>query len=129
VLQTLLKDLKDYLNKYGYFSLDENGNAQSSQSGVIRTNCVDCLDRTNVVQSLIAHFMLEIQLQDLKILNSEQRVEQLKFEHTFKNSKESIISASLRLVLVWADNADILSQQYTGTAALKTDLTRYIPNS
>ncbi len=25
---------------------------------------------------------------------------------------------------MWADNADILSQQYTGTAALKTDLTR-----
>lgn len=25
---------------------------QCNQSGVIRTNCMDCLDRTNVVQSV-----------------------------------------------------------------------------
>ena len=30
----------------------------SSQNGVVRTNCMDCLDRTNVVQSAIARQML-----------------------------------------------------------------------
>jgi hypothetical protein len=28
--------------------------------------------------------------------------------------------------VAWADNADVISQQYTGTGALKTDFTRYI---
>ena len=26
---------------------------------------------------------------------------------------------------MWADNADVMSEQYTGTSALKTDFTRY----
>ncbi len=29
------------------------------------------------------------------------------------------------LHLVWADNADVISLQYAGTGALKTDYTRY----
>lgn len=32
------------------------------QSGVFRTNCIDCLDRTNVVQSMIAQEVLNNQL-------------------------------------------------------------------
>lgn len=32
------------------------------QNGVIRTNCMDCLDRTNVVQSVIARNILLTQL-------------------------------------------------------------------
>ncbi|KNC51956.1 uncharacterized protein AMSG_12147 [Thecamonas trahens ATCC 50062] len=34
----------------------------SSQAGVIRVNCMDCLDRTNVVQSLLAKHVLALQL-------------------------------------------------------------------
>ncbi len=30
------------------------GQVVSRQSGVIRTNCIDCLDRTNVVQGVLA---------------------------------------------------------------------------
>lgn len=30
-----------------------NGSVKSRQSGVVRTNCIDCLDRTNVVQGLL----------------------------------------------------------------------------
>lgn len=33
------------------------------QEGVFRTNCIDCLDRTNVVQSLLARVSLNEQLQ------------------------------------------------------------------
>ena len=35
----------------------------SIQNGVFRTNCIDCLDRTNVVQSMLAHRILELQMQ------------------------------------------------------------------
>ena len=34
----------------------------SHQNGVFRTNCVDCLDRTNVVQSMLARLTLQDQL-------------------------------------------------------------------
>ncbi len=30
-----------------------NGSFVSQQSGVVRTNCLDCLDRTNAVQTVI----------------------------------------------------------------------------
>jgi hypothetical protein len=33
-----------------------------SQVGIIRTNCLDCLDRTNAVMSLIGQHMLMPQL-------------------------------------------------------------------
>lgn len=34
----------------------------SQQLGTVRTNCIDCLDRTNVVQSLLARRVLQAQL-------------------------------------------------------------------
>lgn len=35
----------------------------AQQKGVFRSNCMDCLDRTNVIQSLLARRSLQIQLQ------------------------------------------------------------------
>ena len=32
------------------------------QNGVFRINCVDCLDRTNVVQTAIARIVMETQV-------------------------------------------------------------------
>lgn len=50
-------------------------------------------------------------LQRLAILRASQTLDQqLEFERLFKG--------------VWADNADIISVQYSGTGALKTDFTR-----
>ena len=34
----------------------------SAQQGSFRTNCIDCLDRTNVVQGLLGKRILHIQL-------------------------------------------------------------------
>ena len=39
------------------------------QKGVFRTNCIDCLDRTNVVQSLLATENLKDVLKRLSILS------------------------------------------------------------
>jgi len=36
------------------YSVDAAGRVASQQTGVFRTNCMDNLDRTNVVQSLFA---------------------------------------------------------------------------
>jgi len=74
----------------------------------MRTNCVDNLDRTNVVQSLFARRSLLAQLnrKSDSVLTSNFPA----FEKAFKN--------------LWADNANALSMFYSGTNALKTDFTR-----
>ena len=40
------------------FLVREDGTAENLQEGVFRTNCIDCLDRTNVVQSLVSQMLL-----------------------------------------------------------------------
>jgi len=109
-LGILVEKLEQEQKKFGYFMI-RGANVTSLQEGVFRTNCIDCLDRTNVVQSLLARVSLNSQLQELGILQVGERVEdQAEFEYIFKN--------------LWADNADALAKQYAGTGALKTDFTR-----
>lgn len=36
-----------------YFLLNEKAEKMKEQLGVVRTNCIDCLDRTNVTQVVI----------------------------------------------------------------------------
>lgn len=87
----------------------------STQSGVMRTNCMDCLDRTNVVQSVFSRQIAHIQLHKMGLVGQPRG---LPFEEfTFKNLEQAFRNA-------WTDNADILSLLYTGTPALKTDFTR-----
>ena len=72
---------------------------------------MDCLDRTNVVQSMLGRWILTRQLTDLGILQrGESASDDAAFEDVFRN--------------VWADNADVVSKSYSGTGALKTDFTR-----
>lgn len=58
-----------------YLYVDAQGAVKKTQTSVIRTNCMDCLDRTNVVQSTIARYVLTQQLRELGILGSEQKLE------------------------------------------------------
>jgi len=46
-----------------FFMVSADGVPSNQQDGVFRTNCMDCLDRTNVVQGLFAKVMLEDQFQ------------------------------------------------------------------
>ncbi|CAD6233880.1 GSCOCG00012319001-RA-CDS [Cotesia congregata] len=107
-LNILMDRLAHDQEQMGYFLLSRDGSLLSVQDGVFRTNCIDCLDRTNVVQSMLAKRALVDALNKLSIL---RRIEEHpSFETLFKE--------------VWADNADIISTQYSGTGALKTDFTR-----
>lgn len=116
--QLLLDQLSDGLTKGSYFrGLEMPGDTsgalevRSQQSAVVRTNCMDCLDRTNVVQSMLGRWMLTRQLIDAGILRPGQTCsDDPAFEHLFRN--------------MWADNADVVSNSYSGTGALKTDFTR-----
>lgn len=46
-----------------YFLVDSDGKTVTQQEGTFRSNCMDCLDRTNVIQSLLARRSLQAQLQ------------------------------------------------------------------
>ncbi|TKA62113.1 hypothetical protein B0A55_10480, partial [Friedmanniomyces simplex] len=113
--QLLLDQLKDGLVAGGYFhGIDKPSggvDVRRKQTAVVRTNCMDCLDRTNVVQSMLGRWTLTRQLIDLGVLKpGESAQDDQSFEHLFRN--------------VWADNADVVSRSYSGTGALKTDFTR-----
>lgn len=110
-LNILIDRLAHEQDEMGVFHL-RSGTLISAQDGVFRTNCVDCLDRTNVVQSMLAKRSLQLILSKVGILYSGQTLEGVGggMIDLFKN--------------VWADNADLISIQYSGTGALKTDFTR-----
>jgi inositol-1,4,5-trisphosphate 5-phosphatase len=75
------------------------------QEGVFRTNCLDCLDRTNLVQTIISKMALELFLGH-KGLRASQ-------DFWVRHSS------------MWADNGDALSRIYAGTGALKSSFTRH----
>ncbi len=87
------------------------------QAGVIRTNCVDSLDRTGVVQSVIARNILHRQLHKLG-LEGKPEANGSAFSPFVATELETIFRN------LWTDNGDQLSVLYTGTKALKTDFTR-----
>ncbi|KAK0562422.1 hypothetical protein OC844_002712 [Tilletia horrida] len=48
---------------------------ERAQNGIFRVNCIDCLDRTNVVQSALARHMLTAQLEHFGVIPSANKVE------------------------------------------------------
>ncbi|GAA5862472.1 hypothetical protein JCM3774_002529 [Rhodotorula dairenensis] len=109
----LIDKLHEDLERQGYFYHDVSASAQPQrkQSSVVRTNCMDCLDRTNVVQSALGKWVLNNQLRQVGVLSVKESIdEHAAFLDLFRN--------------VWADNADVVSRAYSGTGALKTDYTR-----
>ncbi|KAH8602663.1 SacI homology domain-containing protein [Bisporella sp. PMI_857] len=75
------------------------------QEGVFRTNCLDCLDRTNLIQTIISQMAIEAFL--------GHRGERAASDFWMRHSS------------LWADNGDALSRIYAGTGALKSSFTRH----
>jgi len=110
--------IKRQANAMGYFLVDRIHNAQGTmskpdmgrstvtlqQEGVFRTNCLDCLDRTNLIQTILSQMALEM------------------FLHQRREHPPSDFLA--RHGTLWADNGDALSKIYAGTGALKSSFTR-----
>lgn len=85
-----------------------------TQRGVYRTNCIDCLDRTNVLQSVFARLFLHQILFELKLDSKPTSNPFLAFKPVFENSFKNL----------WADHGDAISIAYSGTPALKADFVR-----
>ncbi|KAF2828225.1 hypothetical protein CC86DRAFT_369337 [Ophiobolus disseminans] len=102
----LMDTLEPFATSTGWTVIADD-QIQYKQSGVLRTNCMDCLDRTNVVQSACARTALEAQLSAGRFTIDLQTDPSTSWFNT-----------------LWADNGDNISRQYAGTAALKGDFTR-----
>jgi phosphatidylinositol 4-phosphatase len=89
----LIAAVDETLENFGYFTRD------GFQSGVIRTNCLDCLDRTNASQYVIGSVVINKQLAH------------------FDPVDKSAVYGKLRML--WHSNGNSLSMQYSGTHAIK----------
>ena len=74
---------------------------EQMQKGVIRTNCIDCLDRTNVAQQMICLHAL------IKLVPGMEDASQW---------EES-------LIYLWAMGGDFISKEYSGTESVLTKIT------
>ncbi|KAF9596442.1 hypothetical protein IFM89_011271 [Coptis chinensis] len=111
-LQPLFDQISGDFEKQGYFLIDSGGQILMEQKGVVRANCIDCLDRTNVTQSYLAQKSLNSQLQRIGALSSTECI-----------SLFSDIYEKFRTI--WAEQGDEISLEYAGTSALKGDLVRF----
>ncbi|XP_045780759.1 phosphatidylinositide phosphatase SAC2 isoform X2 [Maniola jurtina] len=104
----LINAIADIICEMRFCWRDDRG-VICTQNGVFRVNCIDCLDRTNVVQTAIAKYVLELQLCRLGL-----------------GTPGCGLPPSLRqaFLTMWADSGDLVSRQYAGTKALKGDYTR-----
>jgi hypothetical protein len=75
------------------------------QEGVFRTNCLDCLDRTNLIQTILSQMALEAFLRH--------------------RGEYALSDFWMRHSTLWADNGDALAKIYAGTGALKSSFTRH----
>ena len=101
----LTADIEETVPRNGRRASIYGQNEVFRQTGVFRTNCLDCLDRTNVVQTTLSEMMLEIFL-------------------TQQGQQRPLSDFWARHNMLWADNGDTLAKIYTGTGALKSSFTR-----
>ncbi|KAL6785044.1 TEF21 [Auxenochlorella protothecoides x Auxenochlorella symbiontica] len=112
-LSVLWDELAPDFERYGAFTRDgASGAVAGRQRGVFRTNCVDTLDRTNVVQGLLGRKALEATLRALGVLAPGAAL------------AAAYPEAERRFRVAWADHGDEVSRQYAGTGAMKSAFTR-----
>lgn len=107
-VSVLINSVADVIRDVNYCWKDKQG-LICSQTGVFRVNCIDCLDRTNVVQTAIGKAVMEMQFSKLGLISPDDTMPD-SIRHVFQ--------------LLWANNGDTISKQYAGTNALKGDYTR-----
>ena len=98
---------EDIIPRTGFF---QNGNDAKSglrlQSGVARTNCIDCLDRTNAAQFVIAKRALGHQLQALGVID----------DPTVDYDSDAVNL----FTHMWHDHGDTIAIQYGGSHLVNT---------
>lgn len=110
-------------DEYEWSDLLDAYTQKRTQQGLIRTNCLDCLDRTNAMQTKIGHYMLYKILErcNSKLYNMftpEERRNPLPFY------EKAGMKFFEQLRKLWANNGDQISVIYAGTGATTSSVTR-----
>ncbi|SPQ20036.1 1d72747b-ff92-4ff8-80fe-a503ea0c23e8 [Thermothielavioides terrestris] len=107
VIGTLETIAEDVVRTTGFF---QNGDGHTTpirvQNGVARTNCIDCLDRTNAAQFVIGKRALGYQLHALGILG--------------ETTVEYDTDAVNLFTHMWHDHGDTIAVQYGGSQLVNT---------
>ncbi|XP_042509430.1 phosphoinositide phosphatase SAC8-like [Macadamia integrifolia] len=111
-VQLLYDQISEDFEKQGYFLIDSEGKILAEQKGIVRVNCIDCLDRTNVTQSYLARESLNTQLRSMGALSSTECIS------TFGE-------IYVKFKTAWVEQGDEISLEYSGTLAMKSDLVRF----
>ena len=114
-------DMQNECQKDNYTNIDKLINKVKPLIEIF-TNCLDCLDRTNIIQMRICWIILEIFFKKLnldnqsinKIFNSTENFFTQDTKNEFKEKFKNI----------WAENGDEISIQYAGTASTHTTVTK-----
>ena len=88
----------------------------------MRVNCLDCLDRTNLIQSKIAYDVLTTLL--AKCGFDIQKIFGAKSILQAADNAQTTNGMIIKLKNAWADNGDMISKHYTGTGSTHTNVTR-----
>ncbi|CAG9759926.1 unnamed protein product [Ceutorhynchus assimilis] len=101
-LQKLRAKVDQQLQEFSFYHADGNA-IYSLQTGTIRTNCLDCLDRTNCVQTFFGLELLTKQLQSMQMVDKKNTIS--RFEEVFRQ--------------MWINNGNEISKIYAGTGAIQ----------
>ena len=121
-IDVLMNTIAPVAEVFNFFSKNLSTNEiYSIQKGTTRTNCLDCLDRTNIVETRISWLVLENMFKYLKLDNQNMEI--------LFNSKENFFNVGNnqfkeKFKCLWAENGDSISMQYAGTASTHTTVTK-----
>eukprot|EP01125_Pyxidicula_operculata_P000033 TRINITY_DN1003_c0_g1_i1.p1 TRINITY_DN1003_c0_g1~~TRINITY_DN1003_c0_g1_i1.p1 ORF type:complete len:601 (-),score=143.31 TRINITY_DN1003_c0_g1_i1:93-1895(-) len=107
-LKKLWDQTDNSLSSYKFYGAGSKGES-CKQTGVMRTNCKDNLDRTNLVQT---HFATDIAWKQVEFLLNTTK-------DSFTADETALLGKVIRIA--WADNGDAVSVQYAGTPAMRSD--------
>lgn len=107
VIGTLENIAEDIIPKTGFFHNGDNPETGlKMQNGIARTNCIDCLDRTNAAQFVLGKRALGHQLRALGIIES-----------TSVDYDTDVINMFTDM---WHDHGDTIAIQYGGSHLVNT---------
>jgi hypothetical protein len=108
-LESLFHLIGRDLQVFGYFVMDPAGTIVREQKGIFRVNCLDCLDRTNIVQNYIVKRTMDLFVRTY-LLGSGNTYDAYLFQNFLSE--------------LWSSNGDQLSRIYTGSNAIKSSYGR-----
>eukprot|EP00127_Corallochytrium_limacisporum_P002598 Clim_evm34s134 gene=Clim_evmTU34s134 len=104
-VRQMIEKVGSQLHDYGFY-VSHYGSPLRFQLGVVRTNCLDCLDRTNMAMSYMSFEMLSEMMITVGV--TEER-----YLHQVREKMKQM----------WGLNGDRLSIIYAGTGAMRADVT------